>query len=223
MSCEDFPKETEYKTKDVSILVRTVSSEKKYFMTFQGFQTQLLATGEELPYYMYNSLKDYNCIYVKDNSQIWYSLYYNSTLRFLRKILVELGNPSVVCIGQSAGGYAAILYGNLLRVKKVISLSPQIEIFVSFLNPHRKKLIKKYNLKNYRFANLTTIQPFAVPTVIMVGDLNTHDKKSVDLLDKEDPNLTIQYIDTNSHNIIPTIGKKELLEMIIKENHTLTH
>ena len=47
------------------------------------------------------------------------------TIDFIRKIISKKGYRTVFSLGSSSGGFAAILYGNILKFKKVLAFNPQ--------------------------------------------------------------------------------------------------
>lgn len=74
----------------------------------------------------------YKHIFVRDIKKQWYIGGINSIinspellLKFLKK---ETEGYSVITIGSSAGGYAAMLYGSLLNAKHVFSFNGQFEV-----------------------------------------------------------------------------------------------
>ena len=50
----------------------------------------------------------------------------NCTIAFLKTEFATYNK--VLCIGGSAGGYASILFGSLLKVNKVIGVIPQTDL-----------------------------------------------------------------------------------------------
>jgi hypothetical protein len=88
--------------------------------------------GEEFNFV--KTLKDYpvNAIFIRDLKNHWYvdglsgvgDTVNEVCLYLIRQI--ALSNPSkVVMIGSSAGGFAALLYGSLLKVDSILAFSPQ--------------------------------------------------------------------------------------------------
>lgn len=76
-------------------------------------------------------------IYLRDIHKQWYLTGINSKLSspeklydFLKK---ETEGYRVLCIGSSAGGYAALLYGSLLKAEIIYAFSPQIELESSLI------------------------------------------------------------------------------------------
>lgn len=102
-----------------------------------------------------------NKIFLLDEKKMWYLKGFDKTtnnvstsVKLLEKYIDDMNVKKVTCIGTSAGGYAAILYGALLAVDQVIVYGAQ-----TFLD---KDTRVKYNDnrwetridKIYRFKNL---------------------------------------------------------------------
>lgn len=100
----------------------------------------ILASIGMPPFEFYNSSKiiDQHKIFVRDFSQSWYqnglpsvSHDIRSTARYL-KAQIEVINPEkIYFVGNSMGGYAAILFSNLIDLGEVIAFAPQ-----TFISPH---------------------------------------------------------------------------------------
>lgn len=76
--------------------------------------------------------KAYKHIFVRDVFKQWYLCGINSKIdsqqklfEFLKK---ETNGYKIINVGSSAGGYAAILYGSLLKAERVLAFNPQFEI-----------------------------------------------------------------------------------------------
>lgn len=75
---------------------------------------------------------DVNIIFLKDHYQMWYfngiknySKNLEETVILLASIIKKINPTKVITLGVSLGGFAAILYGNLLEVDSIIAFSPQ--------------------------------------------------------------------------------------------------
>jgi len=95
---------------------------------------------------------DVNKIYIRDLSQTWYhaGIYgitedIDETAAFLKKIINESGSERVVVFGNSMGGYAAILFGVLIRADIVHAFVPQTFINNLFYVISRDKLLFTQN------------------------------------------------------------------------------
>src|SRR5690606_13457642 len=145
------------------------NNSKKLLITFGGIRQ-----GMGMPVYeFYNSLKDLNSdkVYVKDINQAWYHKGINKEVKnietlkqVLHEIIKRKSYDNVVFIGNSMGGYAAILFGVLLHVDSVIAFSPQT--FINKVNRLWYKderwtdeISKIYINNNYqkKFYNLKTL------------------------------------------------------------------
>tara|TARA_Y100000389_G_C17358186_1_gene462257 strand:- start:595 stop:1098 length:504 start_codon:yes stop_codon:yes gene_type:complete len=58
------------------------------------------------------------------------------SIEFIKKIVTRKKYKKIIAIGCSAGGYAAILFGHLLKFNKVIAFAPQV-----VLNNKKEELI----------------------------------------------------------------------------------
>ena len=91
---------------------------------------------------------NYDKLFLQDNTSRWYlygidgiSNNVNQTKIYLQNILKKYNN--ITFIGASSGGYAALLFGSLLNVDKVVSFIPQTNLNVI----KRKNIINKNNDK----------------------------------------------------------------------------
>ena len=69
---------------------------------------------------------DFDVLYLRNQNK-WYlgglngiGKNINHTIAFLKKEFAKY--DKVICIGNSAGGYASLLFGSLLKVNKVIAI-----------------------------------------------------------------------------------------------------
>lgn len=97
-------------------------------------------------------------IYVRDVSQTWYQGLHPGVgggVYKLKNRLVEIINENkghrLVCIGNSMGGYAALVFGSLLSADRVLSFAPQtfINVWHRFIYSDkrwRKKIVKARSL-----------------------------------------------------------------------------
>lgn len=76
--------------------------------------------------------KAYKHIFVRDIFKQWYLKGINADIDTPEKLYSflkqETEGMKVVCMGSSAGGYAAILYGSLLGAERVIAFNAQFEL-----------------------------------------------------------------------------------------------
>ena len=133
---------TEDRNKD--FLVKKGSS--KLTVAFAGLPGGLC----EVRHDFYNATSGLDCskIYVKDPEAIWYQHGINSEINTiaalhnkLQKTILDLNPTEITCIGISAGGYAAILFGALLKVNRVEAFGPQ-----TFLDP---RIAEDYSIASW--------------------------------------------------------------------------
>lgn len=83
----------------------------------------------------HNYLKSYNNVdklFLRDLKMRYYltglknnTSNFSETVEFIKNMTVDKDYKKIIAIGCLAGGYAAILYGNLLKFSKIIAFSPQ--------------------------------------------------------------------------------------------------
>lgn len=121
-----------------------------------------IKAGMGMPVFeFYNSLKYLDCdkVFIKDINQAWYHKGINEEVNSIESVKdllsVFISNRSyknIVFIGNSMGGYAAILFGTILNVNHVLAFSPQT--FIDRYNRFRfndsrwKKELSKVYLNN---------------------------------------------------------------------------
>lgn len=111
-------------------LFHLVAKSENLLVTFGGVQQ-----GIGIPVFeFFNSVKDLNCdkIFIRDFSQTWYQKGIDDETNHIDllekklKDIIEENNFKKICfIGNSMGGYAAILLGSLLKINSVLSFAPQ--------------------------------------------------------------------------------------------------
>jgi hypothetical protein len=89
---------------------------------------------QEIPDYEWHgnfSKLDAHRLYVRDNAQFYYlrgldgvAADIDGSVPALRRITSDIGIAHAACFGASIGGYAALLFGNLLGVDEVHAFSP---------------------------------------------------------------------------------------------------
>ncbi|TPE42520.1 lipase family protein [Pontibacter mangrovi] len=113
-----------------SPVLKDMEGRETLLVTFGGINQ-----GLGLPVFeFFNSLSSLSCdkLFIRDFQQAWYHRGLDQETSDLSQLLGLLGETikahhyqKVCFIGNSMGGYAAILLGTLLNVDKVISFAPQ--------------------------------------------------------------------------------------------------
>ena len=165
-------------------------------------------------------------LFLKDTKRIWYQKGISeeyptveSVVELLKKYTVNY--KKVICIGNSAGAFAAILFGTLLDVDQVVAFAPQTLLKEDFnMKPWLKELRNmnkhkifcndlKEHLKNI---NYTTKIDICVPILNPIDYAHSNHIKDL-------KNINIKSFKTNNHNmagyIKNTIGIDKFLETYI--------
>lgn len=193
---------------------------KHLLVSFGGIQA-----GLGIPVFeFFNSIADISCdkIFLRDFEQAWYQIGVDNELNSFEKVAnylketIRKNKYDKVCfMGNSMGGYAAILFGSYLSVDQVISFAPQ-----TFIDKWKRRLYKdgrwseqinrihaspsknkifhdlKKHLKNHSSAK-TKIHIYFSPT-------DKLDKKHASRL-KHFSNITLHSVNKGGHAVVKTI------------------
>lgn len=115
---------------DYSVLVDPYPGSNHLLISFGGIANRL-----PIPVFEFmRSLERFevNRIFIRDFNQCWYTNGIKGitktpleTIQYLKGLIEKYGKDRCVFIGNSAGGYAALLYGQVLGVSEVHAFSPQ--------------------------------------------------------------------------------------------------
>ena len=151
--------------KDNKLCVIYFSSNEIYYPnTVSSFQYSIIE--KDRYEWTYNKIKNaFKHIFVRDLQKQWYIGGINSRMNNPDKLLdflkTETEGYLVYTVGSSAGGYAALLYGSLLNVKRVYAFNAQLNLFetirtsnsnkdpIIFDNLDNVELNKFYNLSYF--------------------------------------------------------------------------
>ena len=112
-----------------------------------------IAAGITMPrfeFYKYSKIFDQNKIFIRDLSQCWYQdglpgisgdIY--STAIYIGNLVRQIKAQKIFFVGNSMGGYAAILFSKLIGEGEVIAFSPQ-----TFISPILRLRYKDFRWKN---------------------------------------------------------------------------
>lgn len=204
---------------------------------FQGFMSTLTrrhfeAHGIErledmnesgLPYALKNFSEVYdgfNSILVKDNYQTWYQFNTERYVAALQEELARLKAAKIVCVGSSAGGFGAILFGQLLQADAVFAFAPRCTAFMTSMNEFRRELNKRYLMAVGKYVDLGVLQResggFYPKVNVYLCGRQAQDVAHIRNLDMTDPRLSIREYDCDSHNVIKAVGKEEVFADIFR-------
>jgi hypothetical protein len=66
-----------------------------------------------------------NLIGVRDPDDKWYQTIFSDTIAHLRTVLAGLETRHLLCLGGSAGGFAALVFGAALGADRIVAFCPQ--------------------------------------------------------------------------------------------------
>ncbi len=103
-----------------------------YFPNAENVFIKRIVEGDFYEWYGNRIRKSHKHIFVRDLFKQWYLTGINSEIDTPQKLLELLQQETkgykVITMGSSAGGYAAMLYGSLLKADQVLAFNPQFEV-----------------------------------------------------------------------------------------------
>jgi len=180
------------------------TSKKKTGLSFSsiGSGTKYIQNEE-----FFHLTKKYNIFFIRDITRSWLN---NVDIKLIKKNLNK--RKIDFTIGYSMGGFNAIIFSTLYKVKKVIAFSPQFSIHPkiskdkTFLNYASR--IKEWKYPQLKFSENTDY-------FLIFGD-NSLEKYHGSLVPKK-KNIKIIYIKNSDHEVIKKIKRTgEMYKMITK-------
>lgn len=102
-----------------------------YPNTEEEFQKQILDKNR-FEWYGERILKGSKHIFIRDNKKQWYLEGINNEINSIEKLesflKIETTGYKTIMLGSSAGGYAAVLFGSLLKSELILSFNGQFQI-----------------------------------------------------------------------------------------------
>lgn len=154
-----------YNEKDNYIIEYNETGDKKYCAVYFSSNDIYYPNNEEIfrkriiekdffEWYNTRIKKAYKHIFVRDVFKQWYLCGINSNINSQEKLFdflkKETFGYNIINVGSSAGGYAAILYGSLLKAEKVLAFNPQFEINSLLIRSSETVNPLVFRLKNIR-------------------------------------------------------------------------
>jgi hypothetical protein len=186
------------------------SSHEIYFPnTYAAFEYSILKRdkyewmGNKLP----NAHKH---IFIRDIKKQWYLNGINDKLNHPLKVLEFLRNETkgyrVITIGSSAGGYAALLFGNLLTCERVYAFNASLNLFekINTSNAIENPILfsKRFDKEMDIYFDLGKILTTKSDNYYFQSCLSMNDVNQFDSLKKENQsNLKIIRFKTSNHGI----------------------
>lgn len=136
------------------ILEEPVEGSQKLFIIFGG-----IASGIVMPpfeFYQSSKILDHNRVFVRDFKQSWYhaglpgiSKDLEGTRRCLTEIIERYAPDETVMVGNSMGGFAAILFASLIGDSRAVAFAPQTFIGPRLRWKHRDRRWKGLIYRTY--------------------------------------------------------------------------
>ena len=148
------------------------------------------------------------------------------TIELINRLTTKKRYRKIISIGASAGGFAAILFGNLLNFSKIIAFNPQTVITKEkenivkdkFYTVEISKKLRNLNLSNALYQkclNLKNLIPFKTETEIHYSHLSEIDKNHAKFIEHE--NCKLIKHNSSSHLLALQLrDAKDLEDIIVK-------
>lgn len=216
--------------KTTSQILIDKTGSKNLLVTFGGINQGLGVPVFEF----FNSLKDINCdkIFLRDFEQAWYQKGINENInniehigKFLQNEIHDNNYNKTCFLGNSMGGYAAILFGSMINVNTIISFAPQTFIdkwnrYLTFDTRWKKQLsqVYTYTNKGTQFfdlkRHLKTVPTFSGSITIYYCPKLRLDKIHAERL-KDCVDITLVPIKNGGHDVVKTLRDSGELKSLI--------
>lgn len=186
------------------------------------------------PFEFYRSanLINHNKLFIRDFNQSWYqsglaghSTNIRSTRDFLENQIQKISPKKILFVGNSMGGFAAILFALLLARGDVVAFAPQ-----SYISPHLKlyyndfrwlKELCRVYVRSYserEFWDLKPLLKLATPNQkisIYCASNHTLDRKHASRLSGSS-NVETNFLTVGGHGIVRTLRDNGMLPEILR-------
>lgn len=162
--------------------------------------------------------KEYNFLLLRDLYNCWYQIHTKEFIRVIEDTITQGKYNKVVCLGTSAGGFAALMFGQLLKCHLVFAYAPQALAWTNYSTLFNKACELTLVPDNPHLFDIGQLQynngGFIPQTHISLCDSNAVDKFSLVGLDIQDKNLDIDIYSGDKHAMYQVIGKRKMFEDI---------
>ncbi len=214
-------------------ILEDFQNRKNLLVSFGG-----ISQGLGIPLFeFFNSISDIDCdkVYLRDFKQAWYQKGVDNQIDSIIKVNEYLGEiiktkkyEKVCFMGNSMGGYAAILFGTMLNVDKVISFSPQSYINkwnrfrfsdkrwqnqISSIYNYENKKPEYFDLNHYLKKN----KPYKTQINIFYSSNHQLDKKHAERLKKRN-NITLHSFTDGGHEVVKKLRDSGELKSLIQSS-----
>ena len=164
--------------------------------------------------------KDYNFLLLKDLYNCWYQIHTQEYVDIIEKTYLDGGYNKLVCLGTSAGGFGALMFGQLLKSHLVFAYGPQTLAWTTYSTLFNKACEMCIVPDNPHLFDIGQLQYDAdgfIPDVqISLCENNAIDQFALFNLDLTDSKLNIMEYKGDSHAMYQVIGKRKMFTEICK-------
>ena len=187
-------------------------------------------------FYNYAQILNENKIFVRDLAQCWYhdgiygiSKDIDSTVKYIEKEIQYLYKDKVFFVGNSMGGYAAILFSTLIGIGEAIAFAPQ-----TFISPilrlkyadirWQKQIIKTYKRSLFK-KKVWDLRPLLLrikrnyKISIFVSKNDRLDNIHAERL-KNIPDVTIYQVEGGGHGVVKILRDRCQLPTIMSGGYS---
>ena len=208
------------------------SKNRSLLIAFGGIAGKMGVT----PFEFFNMSRGFNVnrIYVRDLAQVWYHVGLpgiaddiDGVVSFLREKISQSHVNKVILVGNSMGGYAAILFGILLDADIVHAFSPQTFIdrrnrFRYFDRRWRKQMKNTYRLADKKYFDLRSLfhgSQVKLKCKFNIFYSNAHrlDRIHAGRL-RSQPNVNLHAFEDGGHRLVKHLRDTGKLNKIINES-----
>lgn len=216
------------KDHSISILYDFKADSEVLFMTFSG-----VGIGIGVPFFEFMKVLDQHDvkkILVRDVHKSWYHAglihladSIDESVPVIQDLIKQSGAKKVVILGNSMGGYAAILYAALLGADEVLAFSPTT--FANWKNRIRYldyrqhfKYLKNAKNKPYHYYDLVGVPGMDKPAIHIYFDTDFRPDRNHALhLARSYANVTLHPQHGGKHAVIKKIKERGDLDIIIRD------
>ncbi len=174
-----------------------------------------------------DKLYDIQKVFIRDTALLYYQAglppitnNISDTVTYLKSLIAEMSPNRTVFIGQSVGGFAAILYGTFLNVDAVHAISPLTDLSKPeyiFSKHIHAKMIESYPNDHFQLRKHLEDLPYETSIHLHFDETYEFDKMHADFI-KKNNNVILHTYDLGKHNLAMELrAQGKLLEIIKQE------
>jgi hypothetical protein len=174
-----------------------------------------------IPFEFHKSLGSLDCsaMFVRDTEPRWYQYSgaeISTSIERIRAAVKETGAVRVICLGNSMGGYGALLFGALCNADAIVSFAPQSAIDPAILHELGDTRFDAFTraIPAFPFGDLLRITPASGQVVTCFGDDEPLDRVHAERL-RPTWNCEQIVVPNSGHDVAAKLKERgELLPML---------